>query len=108
MLLVKMRLYTGVTRIRRSQKVAESVKNLPTAQETGLIPGLGRSPGDRNGNQYYSSPVFLPRKSHAQWSMAGYRVACSRVVCHRVERIRHNSAKKPPPPKYSQLCPVTS
>ena len=27
---------------------------------------------------------------------------------HRVERIRHNSAKKPPPPKYSQLCPVAS
>ena len=34
MLLVKMRLYTGVTRIRCNQKVAESVKNLPTVQET--------------------------------------------------------------------------
>ena len=26
------------------------VKNLPTMQQTGSVPGSGRSPGERNGN----------------------------------------------------------
>ena len=33
----------------------------------GLIPGLGRSPGEGNGN-----PVFLPGESHGQRSLVGY------------------------------------
>ena len=33
--------------------MAQQVKNQPVKQETGLIPGLGRSPGEGNGN--YSS-----------------------------------------------------
>jgi len=45
------------------------VKNLPARQETGLIPGSGRSPGEGNGN---SLPVFLPGEFHGQRSLAGY------------------------------------
>ena len=43
------------------------VKNLPgktgDARDTGLIPGLGRSPGVGNGNLLQ---LFLPRKFHGQ------------------------------------------
>jgi len=37
--------------------------------DLGLIPGLGRSPGEGNGNplQY-----FLPGEAHGQRSLAGY------------------------------------
>ena len=45
------------------------VKNLPAdegdVRDTGLIPGLGRSPGQ-------PTPVFLPGESHGQRSQAGY------------------------------------
>ena len=47
------------------------VKNPPTnAGDTGdvdSIPGLGRSPGEGNGN-----PVLLPERSHGQRSLVGY------------------------------------
>ena len=33
------------------------------------IPGLGRSPGEVNGNP---APVFLPGESHGQRNLAGY------------------------------------
>ena len=40
------------------------VKNLPAnagdTGHSGSIPGLGRSPGEENGN----TPVFLPEQSH--------------------------------------------
>ena len=39
------------------------------AEDTGLIPGLRRSPGEGNGNP---TPVFLPGKSHGQRSLEGY------------------------------------
>jgi len=39
------------------------------AGDLGLIPGLGRSPGERNGNPFQ---LFLPGKSHEQRSMVGY------------------------------------
>ena len=35
-----------------------------------MIPGLGIPPGGGNGK---TSPVFLPREFHGQWSLAGYR-----------------------------------
>ena len=35
---------------------------------SGLIPGSGRSPGER----MVPIPVFLPRESHGQRSLAGY------------------------------------
>ena len=37
--------------------------------DPGSIPGLGRSPGEGNGNPL---PVFLPGESHGQRSLAGY------------------------------------
>ena len=46
------------------------VKNLgPKAEDMGVIPGSGRSPGEGNGNplQY-----FLPGKSHEQRNLADY------------------------------------
>ena len=46
------------------------VKNLPAnAGDMGLIPGLGRSPGEGNGN---STLVSLPGESHGQKSPVGY------------------------------------
>ena len=44
----------------------ESARNVG---DPGLIPGLGRSPGEGNGN---SAPVSLPGKLHEQRSLAGY------------------------------------
>ena len=38
------------------------------AGDLGLIPGLGRSPGEGNGNP----PKFLPGESHGQRSLAGH------------------------------------
>ena len=47
------------------------VKNLPAnANDTRLIPGLGRSPGGKKKWQYNSS--FLPGKSNGQRSLVGY------------------------------------
>ena len=43
----------------------ESVCN---AEDLGLIPGSGRSPGEGNGN----TPVFLPGKFHGQRSLVVY------------------------------------
>ena len=40
------------------------------AGDVSSVPGLGRSPGERNGNQ--PTPVFLPGKSHGQRSLMGY------------------------------------
>ena len=49
--------------------MAQQVKNLPTmARDTGSIPGLGKSPG---GGKWQSTPVFLPKKSCGQRSLAG-------------------------------------
>ena len=42
------------------------VKNPANAGDTGSIPGLGRSPGEGNGNP------LLPGKSHGQRSLVGY------------------------------------
>ena len=55
------------------------VKSLPAnAWGSSSIPGSGRSPGGGNGNPlqysffFFSTPVFLPGKSHGQRSRAGY------------------------------------
>ena len=60
------------------------VKNPPAnAGDAGLIPGLGRSPGEGNGNPLQYScledpmdrgptPVFLPGESHGQRSFMSY------------------------------------
>ena len=60
-----------------------AVKNLPAnAGDAGLIPGLGRSPGEGN-----TTAVFLPGKSHGQRSLAGYSLWGRK-------RVRHNFASE--------------
>ena len=52
------------------------VKNLPVnAGDAGLIPGLGRSPGERNGNplQYSCLGKFHGQRSLADYSPWGHR-----------------------------------
>jgi len=52
----------------------ESVcQNLLPTGDVGLIPVLGRSPGEGNSNplQYSSTPVLLPGKSHGWRSLVG-------------------------------------
>ena len=39
------------------------------AGDPGLIPGSGRSPGEK---EWTPTPVYLPGKSHGQRSLAGY------------------------------------
>ena len=51
--------------VRSYGKKRESACN---ARDPGLIPGLGRSPGEGNGNPL----VFLPGEFHGQRSLAGY------------------------------------
>ena len=55
-----------------ASQMAQVVKNSPAnagdIRDVGLIPGLGRFPGEGNGNPLQ---VFLPGKSHGQRSRAG-------------------------------------
>ena len=45
------------------------VKNLPASEgDEGLIPGLGRSPGGRNGNPLQNSCLENPMDRGAQWA----------------------------------------
>ena len=47
------------------------VKNLPTnAQDTGSIPGSGRSPGEGNGNPLQYSSLGNPIDRGAWWATA--------------------------------------
>ena len=48
---------------------SDSKESACSAGDPGLIPGLGRSPGEGNG---YPTPVFLPGEFHGQRSLAGY------------------------------------
>ena len=56
-----------------ASQVALVVKNLPgnagDIRNTGLIPGLGRSPG--GSRAWQPTPVFLPGKFHGQRSLVG-------------------------------------
>ena len=47
----------------------DSVCNTGAVEDTGLIPGSGRSPGRR---AWQPTPVFLPGESHGQRSLVGY------------------------------------
>ena len=47
----------------------ESTYKAGDTGNTGLIPGLGRSPG---GRKWQPTPVFFPGESHGQRSLAGY------------------------------------
>ena len=48
---------------------SDSKESACHAGDLDLIPGLGRSPGEENGNL---APIFLPGKSHGQRSLVGY------------------------------------
>ena len=55
-----------------ASQLALVVKNLPAnagdIRNMGLIPGLGRSPGEGHGNPL----LFLPGESHGERSLAGF------------------------------------
>jgi len=59
------------------------VKNLPASaggtRDTGLIPGLGRSPGGRNGNPLQYSYLENPVDGGAWWA-----------TVHGSQRVGHN------------------
>ena len=57
------------------------------AGDPGLIPGSGRSPGERNGNPLQYSCLENPMDRGA-WQ----------ATVHGVARVRHDLATKPPPP----------
>ena len=74
------------------------VKNLPvSAGDMGLIPGLGRSSGEGNGNllQYsfffFFSSVFLPGKSHGQRSLVGYSPWDHKRIGHNIATTQQQS-----------------
>ena len=53
----------------RASPVALVVKNLPAnAGDTGLIPGSGRSPGEKNGNPLQYSCLGNPMDGGAWWA----------------------------------------
>ena len=58
-LLVSLRVYMGFWWLRGKESTCH-------AGETGMIPGLERSPGEGNGN------LLLPGKSHGQRNLVGY------------------------------------
>ena len=50
--------------------MAQMVKSLPTMQETGFDPWVGKIPRRR---KWQPTPVFLPGESHGQRNLVGYR-----------------------------------
>ena len=65
MLILQMRKY----RLRDFPGGSDGKASAYNAGDPGAIPGLGRSPGEGNGQP---TPVFLPGKSHGQRSPVGY------------------------------------
>ena len=70
------------------------VKNLPAMQEAaynagnvGLIPGLGRSPGEGSGYPLQYSCLGNPMDRETWWA-----------TVHRVAKVRHALETKTPPP----------
>ena len=69
-------LTNGISQKRKAQAiyeefatlVAETVKILPVIQETGLIPELGRSPGEGNGNPLQYSCLENSMNRGAWWA----------------------------------------
>ena len=64
------------------------VKNPPASEgDSGLIPGLGGSPGEGNGNPLQFS--FSPGKYHGQRSLVGYSPWAHKRVGHDIETKQH-------------------
>ena len=58
-----------------------------SARDLGLIPGLGRSPGEGNGNPPQYSCLGNPMHRGTWWA-----------TVHEVTKFGHDLATKPPPP----------
>ena len=68
--------------------IVQLVKNLPAyAGDLGSIPGLGRSPGEGNGNSLQYSCLENPMGRGA-WQ----------ATVHRLTRVGHDLVTKPSPP----------
>ena len=63
------------------------------AADLGSIPGLGRFPGDGNGNPLQYSCLENP-KDRGAWQ----------ATVHRVTRVGHDLVTTPPPPCHITLC----
>ena len=63
-----------------------------SVEDPGLIPGLGRSSGERNGNSLQYSCLGNPMDRGGWW-----------VTVHGVTRVRHNLTTKPPPQSLEAL-----
>ena len=48
--------------------VAQMIKSLSIAEDPGLIPGLGRCPGEENGNPLWYSCLGNPTDGGAWWA----------------------------------------
>ena len=66
-----------------------------TAEDAGSIPGLGRYPGEGNGNPVKCSCLENPM-DRGTW----------RTTVHGVARVRHSLATKPPLPLYLSSIPL--
>ena len=67
------------------------------AGNTGLIPGLGRSPGEGNGNPLQYSCLENPMDRGA-WQ----------ATVHGVAGVGHDLVTKPPPPHYTRATVSTN
>ena len=69
--------FTKALQVNWASLVAQSVKNPPmNAGDLGLIPRLGRSPGE---GKWPPTPVFLPGELHGQRTLVDYRPGGHRV-----------------------------
>ena len=82
--------------------IVQLVKNLPAyAGDLGSIPGLGRSPGEGNGNSLQYSCLENPM-GRGTWQ----------ATVHRITRVGHDLVTKPSPPllymhaEQLQSCPT--
>ena len=73
----------------RSSVGKESAGN---AEDQGSIPGLGRSPGEENGNPFQYSSLENPMDL-GSW----------RAIVHEVAKVRHDLETTPPPLKHGHF-----
>ena len=65
----------------RASLVTQMVESACNAEDLGLIPGLGRSPGEGNGNPLQYSCLENPMEGGAWWATP-HRVAESDTTCN--------------------------
>ena len=88
-----------------------TVKNLPAksraVRDASLIPGLGRSSGEENGNPLQYSCLENP-KYRGVWRGTVHRIAQSQTELKRLSMHSHKNSRgaegEPPPPDTSHLC----